>query len=308
MRADKKSVGREIMADGSFLPPTRALTTETEAAIGELAREVGSLGVAFADVAGHVEDVSGRISHQVSVLDDLRGEAAVMSAGTGNVNAAAAAARAVTARAQDQVASGRGQVDNALSGLRTLTEDVTAIEKQSGDLTEALNRVGRVANEISAIAKQTNLLALNATIEAARAGQAGRGFAVVAQEVKALADQTTRATGEIDQRVGAIRAMTRDVTGMVGGIAASIEGLQEISHSIASSVEEQGAVTSHISASLSKAAAGTSSVMAEIAELPAAAGETGRIARELELVAASLAQDSGDLRSSVDDLLRRLAA
>ena len=83
------------MADGSFLPPTRVLTTETEAAIGELAREVGSLGVAFADVAGHVEDVSGRISHQVSVLDELRGEAAVMSAGTGNVNAAAAAARAV---------------------------------------------------------------------------------------------------------------------------------------------------------------------------------------------------------------------
>ena len=105
-----------------------------------------------------------------------------------------------------------------------------------------------------------------------------------------------------------IRAMTLDVTGMVGGIAASIEGLQEISRSIATGVEEQGAVTSRISASLMKAAAGTSAVIAGIAELPAAAGETGRIARELEIVAASLAQDSGDLRTSVDDLLRRLAA
>jgi methyl-accepting chemotaxis protein len=209
------------MADGSFLPPTRALTTETEAAIGELAREVGSLGVAFADVAGHVEDVSGRISHQVSVLDDLRGEAAVMSAGTGNVNAAAAAARAVTARAQDQVASGRGQVDNALSGLRTLTEDVTAIEKQSGDLTEALNRVGRVANEISAIAKQTNLLALNATIEAARAGEAGRGFAVVAHEVKALAGKTASATQEIDST---LRYLTEQVKALAArGTGAAVK-------------------------------------------------------------------------------------
>jgi methyl-accepting chemotaxis protein len=142
------------MADGSFLPPAKAMTTVTEAAIGELAQEVGSLGVAFADVAGHVEDVSGRISHQVSVLDELRSDAAAMAVGTGHVNAAAAAARVMTSRAQDQVVQGRGQVDSALSGLRNLTQDVTAIEKQSVDLTEALNRVGKVANEISAIAKQ----------------------------------------------------------------------------------------------------------------------------------------------------------
>src|SRR3954454_6916590 len=195
----KQNIGWGInMADGAVLPTAKAFTTETEAAIGELAREVGSLGVAFADVAGHVEDVSGRISHQVSVLDELRSDAAAMADGTGHVNAAVTAARVMTARAQDQVVQGRGQVDHALSGLRTLTDDVTAIEKQSVNLTEALNRVGKVASEISAIAKQTNLLALNATIEAARAGEAGRGFAVVAHEVKALASKTAVATQDID--------------------------------------------------------------------------------------------------------------
>jgi len=131
-----------------------------------------------------------------------------MADGTGHVNAAVTAARVMTARAQDQVVQGRGQVDHALSGLRTLTDDVTAIEKQSVNLTEALNRVGKVASEISAIAKQTNLLALNATIEAARAGEAGRGFAVVAHEVKALAGKTALATQDID---ATLRYLTEQV-------------------------------------------------------------------------------------------------
>ncbi|EWY40760.1 chemotaxis protein [Skermanella stibiiresistens SB22] len=184
------------------------MTAGAETVVAELAREIGDLGVAFADVAGHVDDVSGRFSHQVSILDELRGDAATMAAGTGHVSAAAAAARAVTAKAQDQVAQSRGQVDNALAGLHVLTGDVTAIEKQSGDLTEALGRVGKVANEISGIAKQTNLLALNATIEAARAGEAGRGFAVVAHEVKVLAGKTAQATQEID---ATLRYLTEQV-------------------------------------------------------------------------------------------------
>ncbi|WP_202683318.1 methyl-accepting chemotaxis protein [Skermanella mucosa] len=223
------------MRDSVSVGTDRAVNTET--AIVELAQEIGSLGVAFADVAGHVDDVSGRISHQVSVLAELRGDAADMAAGTGHVSAAAAAARAVTAKAREQVARGRGQVDDALAGLHTLTEDVTAIDKQSADLTDALARVGKVAQEIAAIAKQTNLLALNATIEAARAGSAGRGFAVVAHEVKALAGKTAVATQEID---ATLRYLTEQVKALaargagaaskataVGGDAGRIGDLME---------------------------------------------------------------------------------
>src|SRR4029077_19353757 len=73
------------------------------------------------------------------------------------------------------------------------------------DLSKAASRIGDVVELINTIAGQTNLLALNATIEAVRAGEAGRGFAVVASEVKALAEQTAKATGEIGQQISGIQ-------------------------------------------------------------------------------------------------------
>jgi uncharacterized phage infection (PIP) family protein YhgE len=79
-----------------------------------------------------------------------------------------------------------------------------------GELSKAAARIGDVVELINTIAGQTNLLALNATIEAARAGEAGRGFAVVASEVKALAEQTAKATGEIGQQITGIQAATQE--------------------------------------------------------------------------------------------------
>jgi nitric oxide dioxygenase len=91
-------------------------------------------------------------------------------------------------------------------------------EKVHAELTallEELDRVGHVAAEIDKIAKQTNLLALNATIEAARAGDAGKGFAVVAGEVKALSNQTAKATGEVSEVVHDLQARAKNLSAML---------------------------------------------------------------------------------------------
>ncbi|NVL83597.1 methyl-accepting chemotaxis protein, partial [Escherichia coli] len=107
-------------------------------------------------------------------------------------------------------------------------------------LAKAAQRIGDVVDLINNIAGQPNLLALNATIEAARAGETGRGFAVVASEVKALAEQTAQATGEIGEQILSIQGATKESVGAIQEIGGTIRSVNEIATAIAAAVEEQG--------------------------------------------------------------------
>ncbi len=90
-------------------------------------------------------------------------------------------------------------------------------------------KIGEVVTLIQNIASQTNLLALNATIEAARAGEHGRGFAVVASEVKALANQTAKATEEISAQIQDIQTATGEAVSAIQAIGGTIAEIDEIS-------------------------------------------------------------------------------
>jgi methyl-accepting chemotaxis protein len=161
---------------------------------------------------------------------------------------------------------------------------------------------------INTIAGQTNLLALNATIEAARAGDAGRGFAVVASEVKALAEQTAKATGEISIQISGIQAATQDSVGAIKEIGNTIGRMSEIASTIASAVEEQGAATQEISRNVQQAAQGTMEVSANITDVQRGATETGSASTQVFSAARSLSRDSDKLKVQVDLFLSNVRA
>jgi methyl-accepting chemotaxis protein len=176
------------------------------------------------------------------------------------------------------------------------------------ELSKAATRIGDVVELINTIAGQTNLLALNATIEAARAGEAGRGFAVVASEVKALAEQTAKATGEIGQQINGIQAATQDSVNAIKEISGTIEKLSEISSTIAAAVEEQGAATQEISRNVQQAAQGTQQVSSNITDVQRGASETGSASSQVLSAAQTLSGDSGRLKSEVSRFLNSVRA
>ncbi|MBK1667811.1 chemotaxis protein [Rhodovibrio sodomensis] len=179
----------------------------------KLAEESGGLGIEVADVAGGIDDLSKALATQSEELHALRDSVDQVSQANAKIAESARASRGTAEQAAGEVENSRGTVESSLSDIHDLVEAVTVIQQQLNGLQDALAKVGEVAEGINAIAKQTNLLALNATIEAARAGEAGKGFAVVAQEVKQLAGQTSRATGQIDET---LKDLTDQATRLIG--------------------------------------------------------------------------------------------
>ncbi len=200
-----------------------------------------------------------------------------------------------------QVQESARMAGEAVEQARTTTNRVS-------ELSKAAARIGDVVELINTIAGQTNLLALNATIEAARAGEAGRGFAVVASEVKALAEQTAKATGEIGQQIAGIQAATQESVNAIKEISGTIEKLSEISSTIAAAVEEQGAATQEISRNVQQAAHGTQQVSANITDVQRGVSETGSASSQVLSAAQSLSGDSKRLKLEVGKFLNSVRA
>ena len=114
-------------------------------------------------------------------------------------------------------------------------------------LENAADTIGSVVLLIENISSKVNLLSLNATIEAARAGEAGRGFAVVANEVKAWAEQTAKAAGEIRERILAVQSISKEVIGTIHSFNRSIEDISEYSKNISIATDQQTQVLAEMS-------------------------------------------------------------
>ncbi|MES2338688.1 MAG: methyl-accepting chemotaxis protein [Pseudomonadota bacterium] len=164
----------------------------------------------------------------------------------------------------DQLSASVARVARRVSDQATLTADVAdgtrEGERVISELIEDAKGVGTIVALIGDIAGQTNLLALNATIEAARAGDAGRGFSVVATEVKSLAAQTQRATGDIERQIAAMQKRVMTVAQVIDGILARVG---EVSH-LAADVREVAGEQTRITASIADGAQATATSSSDL--------------------------------------------
>jgi methyl-accepting chemotaxis protein len=274
------------------------LADDFENAVGEIVNTVSSASTGLEESAVNLAATAERSLELTTIVAAASGETST------NVQSVASATEEMASSVSEigrQVQSSAGIATQAVKQAQETNDRV-------GELAKAAARIGDVVELINMIAGQTNLLALNATIEAARAGDAGRGFAVVAAEVKALAEQTAKATSEIGLQVSGIQSATQDSVVAIKEIGRTIERMSEIASSIASAVEEQGSATNEISRNVQHVAQAAQQVSSNITDVQRGAGETGSASSVVLSAARLLAGDSNRLKVEVSKFLSSVRA
>jgi methyl-accepting chemotaxis protein len=269
------------------------LADNFETAVGQIVDQVGTASQGLETSAGALAKGSAETQQLATVV------AAASSQTSTNVQSVASATEEMTASVEEigrQVRESRKIADEAV-------QQAEQTDARIAKLALAANRIGDVTQLITTIAGQTNLLALNATIESARAGEAGRGFAVVAQEVKALAEQTAKATDEISAQIAEMQSATKESVVAIKEIGGTIGRIAHIASTIAASVDEQGTATQEIARSVQQAAVGTNQVANSIGEVNRGAADTGAASTEVLTSAQLLTSENNRLRVEVAKFL-----
>jgi methyl-accepting chemotaxis protein len=276
---------------------------EVDQLVGFFGRSVGGVFAAVSKASVGIADTS--TSLQDSAVDTGNRSKQVLA----DIGLTSSTVEAVAAASQELSASiseiGRQAGESSrisTAAMRQSDEVVTQVAELSG----AAQQIGAVVELINKIASQTNLLALNATIEAARAGAAGKGFAIVASEVKALAQQTGKATEVIGGQVSAIQSVASRTAQAIQGITDTVKEVNAIAVSIASAVSEQSAATQEIARSFERVSETTGSVSRSMEHVRAAVDRNTESANSVKIIAEDLSRQADSLGVEVKDFLGAL--
>ncbi len=210
------------------------------------------------------------------------------------------------ASATEELTSSVDEINRQVVQASDITSEAVAksdnMSGQISSLADASVEISNVMKLITEIAEQTNLLALNATIEAARAGDAGKGFAVVAQEVKALANQTAKATEATETQIVSIQQATEDAVKAGKDIRDTIEKVSDISHAIAEAIKEQGIATQEIAVNVNQSATGTEDVSQSISVVRDATEETQQSSEKILKASNELSEQEVSLQELRDEM------
>ncbi len=309
-----RSVGRlrEVVLERQSLQQQQAdnenlMRHERAAAIGRTADDLDS------QVAELMESMRGDVGRMTKQAEGLRSLSEDMSRDAASILGACEAGNAsvqtVAAAAEELSASSKeigSQVEVVASRARSA---VTAAEKAAetlGVLSATSTNIREATKFINDIAEKTNLLALNATIEAARAGESGKGFSVVAQEVKALAEQTGKASSEIERHIEAMHDVANVSVEAIDGIVRMIGEVSANTNAMAEALEEQGEAIREVTESITSAARSTDAISTNMDRVRGRADSTNSAAEVVLQTSTALDRESADLRSTISTFIQNL--
>jgi methyl-accepting chemotaxis protein len=266
-----------------------------------------SMSGSFKSLSGTSADMSRTSASLESAAHTTGSQATLVLGEVGqtslNIQTVAAASQQLSA----SIAEISRQAGESARGSSDAMLQAEAVVAKVDELRRAAEEIGNVVKLINTIAGQTNLLALNATIEAARAGESGRGFAVVAGEVKALAEQTARATSDIAHQVASIQSATNGAAEAIQEISGTIRNVNETAVAIATAVEEQGAATQEIARSIESVTVNAATMTRSMEQVQGAVDQTSNNAADVKRTTMALSVDTGILSAEVQEFLGALS-
>jgi methyl-accepting chemotaxis protein len=267
--------------------------------IAQITENAHKLGASSADFSRISQQMSAGIDQMSTKSNSVAAATEEMSANMNTVAAASEQASTninMVATATDSMTERIGEIAKRSDEAQEITQRAVESGKTTVDQVNELGRaaadISKVTEVITEISEQTNLLALNATIEAARAGEAGKGFAVVANEIKELAAQTAKATGDIRDKINGIQSSTDKTVTEIDTIMAVINDVNQIVAQIATDTVEQSTSTQEIASNVAEASQGIQEVNQNVAQSSVVSTDIAKNISEVSSEAAEVAESS----------------
>lgn len=267
--------------------------------VKESAREVA---MGAEDLSNLSDSASSGAEKQTSQITQVVTAVEEMSSTVAEVAKNSADAAGSANKAKESASGGSKVVQSSIEGMERITKSVGSSAKTIEGLGESSNKIGEIIAVIDDIADQTNLLALNAAIEAARAGEQGRGFAVVADEVRKLAERTTKATKEIADMVKRIQKDTSDAVAAMNEWSHEVKNGVELSNRAGDSLKQIVGLVLNVTDMIGQIATATEGQSAASEEITSNIGDIAKVSKETANGASRSSESAKNLKRLSENL------